>query len=203
MCHRRSPGQPDHDPAVLWRDRLPHQLDRGVDALQPALLPRRARARPCGPRAAPAAQAPGGAGRDARRARPAGGHPPPRGGKGGHPGLWSDLPARVREAVHERVRAQLPEIVHEVTEQIGDRIDQLLDIKLMVIRHIEEKPELANRIFLAVGRKELRFIVNFGFWFGLACGIPVVFLVEALPYWWSCRCRARSSAGSRTGWRSR
>jgi uncharacterized membrane protein YheB (UPF0754 family) len=112
-----------------------------------------------------------------------------------HPGLWRDLPPRVRETVHERVRAQLPEIVHEVTDEIGDRIDQLLDIKLMVIRHIEEKPELANRIFMAVGRKELRFIINFGFWFGLACGIPVVFLVEALPYWW-----VLPVAGTAIGW---
>jgi uncharacterized membrane protein YheB (UPF0754 family) len=94
-----------------------------------------------------------------------------------HPGLWSDLPERVREAVHERVRAQLPEIVHEVTEEIGENVDQLLDVKLMVIRHIEEKPELANRIFLAVGQRELRFIINFGFWFGLTLGVPVVFLV--------------------------
>jgi uncharacterized membrane protein YheB (UPF0754 family) len=97
--------------------------------------------------------------------------------------------------VHERVRSQLPDIVREVTARIGDRIDQLLDIKLMVIRHIEEKPELANRIFLAVGRKELRFIINFGFWFGLACGIPVVFLVEALPYWW-----VLPVAGTVIGW---
>ena len=27
-----------------------------------------------------------------------------------HPQLWHDLPARVREAVHERVQEQLPEI---------------------------------------------------------------------------------------------
>jgi uncharacterized membrane protein YheB (UPF0754 family) len=112
-----------------------------------------------------------------------------------HPTLWNDLPPRVRETVHGRVRDQLPEIVHDVTDQIGDRIDQLLDVKLMVIRHIEEKPELANRIFLAVGRKELRFIINFGFWFGLACGIPVVFLVEALPYWW-----VLPIAGTVIGW---
>jgi uncharacterized membrane protein YheB (UPF0754 family) len=112
-----------------------------------------------------------------------------------HPGLWSDLPPRVREAVHERVRAQLPEIVHEVTGEIGENIDQLLDVKLMVIRHIEEKPELANRIFLAVGRRELRFIINFGFWFGLVVGIPVVFLVNALPYWW-----VLPIAGTVIGW---
>jgi uncharacterized membrane protein YheB (UPF0754 family) len=112
-----------------------------------------------------------------------------------HPGLWSDLPPRVREAVHDRVRAQLPDIVREVTDEIGDNIDQLLDVKLMVIRRIEEKPELANRIFLAVGRQELRFIINFGFWFGLVCGIPVVFLVEALPYWW-----VLPIAGTVIGW---
>src|SRR3954452_13668507 len=31
------------------------------------------------------------------------------------PQLWHDLPARVREAVHEQVQEQLPEVVREVT----------------------------------------------------------------------------------------
>jgi uncharacterized membrane protein YheB (UPF0754 family) len=101
-----------------------------------------------------------------------------------HPGLWNDVPQRVRDAVHARVQAQLPDIVLEVTDQIGEHIDQLLDVKLMVIRHIEANPELANRIFLEVGRKELRFIINFGFVFGFLCGIPLVFITHALPYWW-------------------
>lgn len=101
-----------------------------------------------------------------------------------HPQLWSDAPERLREAVHSRVQAQLPDIVREVTDEIGDHIDQLLDVKLMVIRHIEEHPELANRIFLEVGKKELRLIINFGFIFGFLLGIPLVFLTNALPYWW-------------------
>jgi uncharacterized membrane protein YheB (UPF0754 family) len=102
-----------------------------------------------------------------------------------HPGLWRDLPMSVKEAVHGRVQQQLPEIVHDVTDQIGDNIDQLLDVKLMVIRRIEEKPELANRIFLDVGRKELRFMVNFGFFFGFLLGIPTAFVTEyVLTQWW-------------------
>ena len=36
-----------------------------------------------------------------------------------HPQLWNDVPPQVRELVHERVRGQLPQIVHEVTDQIG------------------------------------------------------------------------------------
>ena len=101
-----------------------------------------------------------------------------------HPQLWRDLPPQVREAVHERVQAQLPDIVREVTDQIGDNIDQLLDVKLMVIRHIEAHPELANRIFREVGEKELRFIINFGFFFGFLLGIPTVVLTELFHYWW-------------------
>ena len=101
-----------------------------------------------------------------------------------HPDLWNDVPDRVREAVHSRVQAQLPDIIGELTTQLGDNIDQLLDVKLMVIRHIEANPELGNRIFLEVGKKELRFIINFGFFFGLLQGIPLVFITHALPYWW-------------------
>jgi uncharacterized membrane protein YheB (UPF0754 family) len=101
-----------------------------------------------------------------------------------YPDTWPSVPERVREAVHTRVEQQLPDIVRSVTDEIGDHIDQLLDIKLMVIKRIEEHPELANRIYLEVGRKELRFIINFGFFFGALLGVPLVFLTEAVPQWW-------------------
>lgn len=100
-----------------------------------------------------------------------------------HPRLWHDLPVPVREAIHTRVRNQLPDIVRDVTVQIGEHIDQLLDVKLMVIRALERQPELSNRIFQEVGRKELRFMVNFGFVFAFFLGFPVVLITEAIPYW--------------------
>jgi uncharacterized membrane protein YheB (UPF0754 family) len=103
-----------------------------------------------------------------------------------HPRLWRDLPPRAREAMHDRVQQQLPDVVRAVTDRIGENVDHLLDIKLMVIRHLARHPELANRVYQDVGRKELRFIVNFGFFFGLALGVPVAVLTEvAFPgNWW-------------------
>jgi uncharacterized membrane protein YheB (UPF0754 family) len=101
-----------------------------------------------------------------------------------HPDLWRDLPPPLKERVHERVQKQLPEIVRDVTDDIGANIEHLMDVKLMVIRRIEERPELANRIFQDVGKKELRFIINFGFFFGAALVFPMVFITEALPFWW-------------------
>jgi uncharacterized membrane protein YheB (UPF0754 family) len=101
-----------------------------------------------------------------------------------HAGLWRDLPPRLREAVHARVQEQLPDIVREVTDAIGNHTDQILDIKLMVIRYFDENPEMANRIFEEIGHKELRFITNFGFFFGFLLGIPVAFITNAVHYWW-------------------
>jgi uncharacterized membrane protein YheB (UPF0754 family) len=54
----------------------------------------------------------------------------------------------------------------------------------MVIRHIEAHPELANRIFLDVGKKELDFIIRFGGVFGFVCGFPLIFITNAFPHWW-------------------
>ncbi len=103
-----------------------------------------------------------------------------------HPQLWNDLPPQLRTRVHERVDAELPDIVRTVTDGIGHDIDHLMDVKLMVIRHLEANPELANRIFLEIGRKELRFIINFGFFFGFLLGIPTAIVTVLLfpGQWW-------------------
>jgi uncharacterized membrane protein YheB (UPF0754 family) len=99
-----------------------------------------------------------------------------------HPRLWNDLPPQLRALVIERVRGQVPETVHLLTEQIGEHIEQLVDVKLMVIKRFD--PELANRVFLEMGRRELKFIQKFGFFFGFALGIPVAALTHFVTFWW-------------------
>ena len=98
------------------------------------------------------------------------------------PELWNELPNAVHALVYRRVQRQLPEIVHELTGRIAEHIEQLVDVKLMVIRRFD--PELANRVFLEMGRRELKFIQNFGFFFGFALGIPVAVLTHFVTAWW-------------------
>ncbi len=99
-----------------------------------------------------------------------------------HPRLWAEMPVRLREMVQTRIQNQLPRIVDELTGEISANIDQLVDIKLMVIRRFD--PELANRVFLALGGKELRFIRNFGFGFGFLLGVPVAVLTHFVSFPW-------------------
>jgi uncharacterized membrane protein YheB (UPF0754 family) len=100
------------------------------------------------------------------------------------PQLWHDLPPLVREAVHARVREQLPAVIKEITDDIGANVDQLIDAKLMVIRYFVAHPELLNELFMIMGKKELRFMQNFGFYFGFPMGFVLVAILHVLPHWW-------------------
>lgn len=98
-----------------------------------------------------------------------------------HPRLWRDLPRSVKEAVYERVQAQLPSVVGRVTDEIGIHIDQLLDPKIMVIDHFQKNPALVVRIFRDFGQRELNLMVWFGFIFGFLLGVPVA-VVDSIAH---------------------
>ncbi|MDQ2748928.1 MAG: hypothetical protein M3Y44_05310 [Actinomycetota bacterium] len=101
-----------------------------------------------------------------------------------YPQLWRDLPPVVKEAVHARVRQQLPGIIKVITDDIGANIDQLIDAKLMVIRYLCAHPELLNELFITMGRKELRFMQHFGFYFGFPMGFLLVAILHLWPQWY-------------------
>ncbi|MFQ6392271.1 hypothetical protein ACLMAJ_02335 [Nocardia sp. KC 131] len=95
-----------------------------------------------------------------------------------HPQFWYNLPTQVRDMVHDRVRQQLPEILRELTQELGANIDQLLDVKQMVIRYFQARPQLLNQLFQVLGAKELRFMINFGFYFGAPMGAVLVLILH-------------------------
>jgi hypothetical protein len=101
-----------------------------------------------------------------------------------HPQLWHDLPPQLKEAVFVRIEAQLPEIVKGITDQLGQHVDQLIDPKLMIMRHFREDPALMNSIFLEMGAKELTFMKNSGIYFGAPLGVLLFLVVHQYPHWW-------------------
>ncbi len=101
-----------------------------------------------------------------------------------NPELWADTPEPLRRLVHARVSRELPEITREVTHRIGENVDDLLDIKMMVIDHLEENPRLVNRIFLETGEREFEFLVNSGFVLGTLFGFVSIPLFVYVDAWW-------------------
>ena len=100
------------------------------------------------------------------------------------PQLWASLPDRLKRVVFARVALQVPGIATEITREIGNHIDQLLDPKVMVIEHFRDNGALVNRIFYDVGSRELRLMTHFGLVFGFLLGVPVAVIDRHLETWW-------------------
>ncbi len=104
--------------------------------------------------------------------------------RGKHPRLWNNAPPPARDVIHARVSDQLPELTRRITHRIGDNVDELFDIKRMVIDYLGAHPELINRMFLETGDREFKFLVNSGFIFGTLLGCLSIPLFVLIDQWW-------------------
>jgi uncharacterized membrane protein YheB (UPF0754 family) len=97
------------------------------------------------------------------------------------PGLWARLPARARELVLNRVRAQAPRLVRRIVADIAADIDRVVDIKDMAITHLVADKALLNRLIRDIAKHELTFIANCGLVSGFLLGL-VQAIVWALTH---------------------
>jgi uncharacterized membrane protein YheB (UPF0754 family) len=100
------------------------------------------------------------------------------------PGLWDSLPERTRAAVLARVRRDAPGVLTTMLEDLKENLDEVFDLKHMIISNMIKDKELLNRIYRETAHKEFQFIARSGFWFGLAIGFlqALVFLAFPNPF---------------------
>ncbi|PSF07099.1 hypothetical protein C7H09_09860 [Marinobacter fuscus] len=101
-----------------------------------------------------------------------------------YPTFWENLPASARRMVYERVRRSTPQRVDNLVDDIAENIEELLDIKGMVIEQLSRDKKLLNRIFLECGHVEFRFIINSGFYFGFLFGLIQTLVWYLYPAIW-------------------
>jgi hypothetical protein len=108
-----------------------------------------------------------------------------------HPQLWRDLSPHMKELVHRQLADRFPEISKRAFDQIGNNIDQLVDVKLLAVGHIRRHPELLKYIFYSMGSPELRFMTRSGV-LGAPMGLLLalylqvhhqIFLLSWIPAW--------------------
>ncbi|WP_323751799.1 hypothetical protein [Marinobacter sp.] len=101
-----------------------------------------------------------------------------------HPTFWENLPSSARKLVYERVRKATPHLVDNLVQDIATNIEDLLDIKGMVIDRLAKDKRLLNRIFLECGDVEFRFIINSGMYFGFLFGLIQMAVWYLYPATW-------------------
>lgn len=100
------------------------------------------------------------------------------------PELWTSLPEPVRASVRERVRRRMPQAVEGLMDDLREHIDQLLDLRLMVVEQLGRNRELLNHTFREVGSEEFAFIIRSGAYFGLPLGLIQMVTWIVMPAWW-------------------
>lgn len=103
---------------------------------------------------------------------------------GGHGPMWRALPSLVKSRIHARVRDEMPRLVHELMADVGERVEELVDFENMLVSELEGDKALLNRLFLESGKKEFRFIVRSGLYFGFLFGLIQLAVWALYKGWW-------------------
>ncbi|KFU80874.1 Protein of unknown function [Amycolatopsis lurida] len=95
------------------------------------------------------------------------------------PRLWEVLPNTAQQLLLKRVQTEAPRAITKIMGEIAENIEDVLDLKHMVVTNLVRDKALLNRLIRDISRPEMRFIARSGIVFGFSLGC-VQLLVWAL-----------------------
>ncbi|WP_328701443.1 DUF445 domain-containing protein [Amycolatopsis pittospori] len=95
------------------------------------------------------------------------------------PRLWEILPNTAQQMLLKRVQTEAPRAITKIMGEIAENIEDVLDLKHMVVTNLVRDKALLNRLIRDISRPEMRFIARSGIVFGFSLGC-VQLLVWAL-----------------------
>lgn len=101
-----------------------------------------------------------------------------------HPEVWERTPMAARETVVARVQAAVPKAIADTVRDLRKDVNQVFDLKDMVVTNLVYHKELMNRIFLETGKEEFKFIIRSGAYFGFPLGMIQMFVWIFYQPWW-------------------
>lgn len=87
------------------------------------------------------------------------------------PGLWEAMPMAARRALIRRIQSQAPSLIGRLADQLRDNLDEVFDLKHMVVSSLVRDKALLNSVFRDAAAPGMRFIIRSGAIFGFGIGI--------------------------------
>lgn len=87
------------------------------------------------------------------------------------PRLWEMLPVGAQQLLLNRVQAEAPKAIAKIMREISNNIEDVLDLKHMVVTNLVRDKALLNRLIRDISRPEMTFIARSGIVFGFYLGI--------------------------------
>lgn len=100
------------------------------------------------------------------------------------PRVWSVMPSSVQQRLIDRVRADARDVTIQITEDMQKHVEDVFDLKQMVVSALVKDPSLLNDIFLRCGKEEFPFIEKSGIYFGFLFGLIQMTVWIFYQPWW-------------------
>ena len=90
------------------------------------------------------------------------------------PRLWAAMPGAVKQAVVTNVKRRAPTATSNMMSELRLNLDQVFDLKHMVVSNLVRDKSLLNRMFQEAGADAFSFLIRSGLYFGFYIGLVQV-----------------------------
>ncbi len=99
--------------------------------------------------------------------------------------LWENLPYSIKRRIYAQAHKQMPGVLRELVTELTYNVENLVDMREMIVRQMEGDRALMVRMFLRVGQKEINFIWHISFVIGFLFGILQMGIWLVVPWHWT------------------
>jgi uncharacterized membrane protein YheB (UPF0754 family) len=96
--------------------------------------------------------------------------------------LWRATPDQVKDLIVANVEGRIPAAARGMFEEFRGSVDQIFDIKHMVVTNLVRDKATLNSVFQDIGRGAFKFLIRAGLWFGFLIGL-VQMIVFGVTGW--------------------
>ncbi|MGK5090997.1 DUF445 domain-containing protein [Deltaproteobacteria bacterium TL4] len=100
------------------------------------------------------------------------------------PTIWEALPTSIKTQIYQMVKDEAPAVIAEMMADIQQNIEQVFDVKSMLIETLTEDIDVLCDIFKKSAEKEMEFVKYSGFYFGFPLGVFQMIFMLYINDWW-------------------
>ena len=99
--------------------------------------------------------------------------------------LWNHTPYAIRRRIYAHAHNQMPEVMRSLVIDLTNNVEELVDMRAMIVKRMESDRKLMVDMFLRVGKKEINFIWKISAVIGFGFGIIQMGIFYFVPQHWT------------------
>ncbi len=99
--------------------------------------------------------------------------------------LWRNVPYALKRRIYAQAHQELPDIMQSLVTDLTYHVEDLVNMRQMIVNKMESDRRLMVNMFLKVGQKEIDFIWHISALIGLIFGLIQMFIFLVVPQHWT------------------